>query len=61
VKQAAVVVGISLGGLVAMTLALKHPEAVAAILPCDFYPKSPPVGQCVYIEGSVPLSIYEML
>jgi pimeloyl-ACP methyl ester carboxylesterase len=42
VKQAAVVVGISLGGLVGMTLALKHPEAVAAILPCDFYPKSPP-------------------
>ncbi|KAJ9603150.1 hypothetical protein H2200_012445 [Cladophialophora chaetospira] len=42
VAKAAAVIGISLGGLTAVNLALKHPERVVAIMPCDFYPKSPP-------------------
>lgn len=41
VKKAAAITGISLGGMAALNVALRYPERVATIMPCDFFPKSP--------------------
>lgn len=48
VKQAAVMVGISLGGLTALNLALKYPTRIAAIMACNFFPSSPPHNQEIW-------------
>lgn len=48
VGRAAAMVGISLGGLTLVNLALKHPERVGAIMACDFGPQSPPGNAAVW-------------
>lgn len=42
VHTAAGMAGISLGGMCALDLALKHPDRIAGIMACDFFPASPP-------------------
>lgn len=48
VTKAAAMTGISLGGMVALALAIHHPERVATIMPCDFFPTSPPENGSIW-------------
>lgn len=48
VDKAMAMTGISLGGLTVVNLARKYPGRVGAVMPCDFFPESPPSNPAVW-------------
>lgn len=50
VSKAAAAIGVSLGGATVLNFALRYPDRVAAVIPCDTNPNSPPGNSKLWLD-----------